>query len=120
MGGRHAFRVASTFPDRFKANLSLHGSDLVTDRSNSPHLEAGKAQGEFYCGYAEHDRFAAEAVRTAVAEAMKAGNATFHACLHAGAHHGYALPDRDVFDKHAANRDWEYAFAMFKRQLGQG
>jgi len=37
--------------------------------------------------------------------------------LHKGAHHGYALPDRDVFDKHAANRDWELIFAMFRRQI---
>jgi hypothetical protein len=28
------------------------------------------------------------------------------------------LPDRDIFDKPAANRDWENIFAMFKRQLG--
>ena len=37
--------------------------------------------------------------------------------LHQGAHHGYALPDRDVFDKRFANRDWELIFAMFRRQL---
>lgn len=119
MGGRHAFRVSGTFPDRFKASLCLHGSDLVTDSSTSPHLDAVKAQGEIYCGYAEHDRFAADSVRTAIAQAMKKSKAAFHACLHPDAQHGYALPDRDVFDKHAANRDWEYAFAMFRRQLGQ-
>jgi hypothetical protein len=28
------------------------------------------------------------------------------------------LPDRDVYDRQAANRDWEYIFAMFRRQLG--
>jgi len=38
--------------------------------------------------------------------------------LHAGALHGYALPDRDVHDKHAANRDWENIFAMFRRTFG--
>jgi dienelactone hydrolase len=38
--------------------------------------------------------------------------------LHAGALHGYALPDRDVYDKHAANRDWENIFAMFRRAFG--
>jgi hypothetical protein len=34
-----------------------------------------------------------------------------------GAEHGYALPDRDIHDKTAANRDWELIFAMFRRQL---
>ena len=37
--------------------------------------------------------------------------------VHPAAHHGYALPDRDVFDKTAANRDWEHIFAMYRRQL---
>ena len=35
----------------------------------------------------------------------------------AGAVHGYALPDRDIHDKRAANRDWELIFEMFRRQL---
>ena len=37
--------------------------------------------------------------------------------LHLAAEHGYALPDRDIHDKRAANRDWEMIFAMFRRQL---
>ena len=37
--------------------------------------------------------------------------------IHKGAVHGYALPDRDIFDKHAAERDWELIFAMFHRQI---
>jgi len=37
--------------------------------------------------------------------------------VHPGAEHGYALPDRDIHDKRAANRDWEVIFAMFRRQL---
>jgi len=118
MGGRHAFRVAGAFADRVKASLCLHGSDLVTDRPDSPHLDAVKAQGELYCGYAEHDRFAAEPVRNAVEQAMRGSAAKFVPCLHKGAHHGYALPDRDVYDQPSANRDWETAFAMFRRQLG--
>jgi carboxymethylenebutenolidase len=37
--------------------------------------------------------------------------------FHPGAEHGYALPNRDIHDKRAANRDWELIFAMFRRQL---
>ena len=37
--------------------------------------------------------------------------------IHPGAEHGYALPNRDIHDKAAANRDWEIIFAMFRRQL---
>ncbi|OGA04785.1 MAG: hypothetical protein A3H35_09620 [Betaproteobacteria bacterium RIFCSPLOWO2_02_FULL_62_17] len=37
--------------------------------------------------------------------------------VHKQAQHAYAIPDRDVFDKHAANRDWEHVFAMLRRQV---
>jgi carboxymethylenebutenolidase len=45
--------------------------------------------------------------------------ASLRAIVHRDADHGYALPDRDVFDKLAANRDWERIFAMFRRQLDE-
>ena len=37
--------------------------------------------------------------------------------VHAGTEHGYTLPDRDIYAKQAANRDWEANFAMFHRQI---
>ena len=48
---------------------------------------------------------------------MGVGHARYINEVHRGAEHGYALPDRDVFDKQSANRDWEIIFAMFRRQL---
>ena len=45
-------------------------------------------------------------------------NVKYSALVHAGAHHGYSLPDRNIFDKAAANRDWERILPMFQRQLG--
>jgi carboxymethylenebutenolidase len=38
--------------------------------------------------------------------------------MHAGAHHGYALPDRDVHDHAATEQDWAEIFSMMRRQLG--
>jgi carboxymethylenebutenolidase len=37
--------------------------------------------------------------------------------VHAQAGHGYALPDRDVYDHDAIEQDWLEIFAMFERQL---
>ena len=115
MGGRHVFRVAGAFAQRFRACASLHGSLIVTDESDSPHLSARKGAGELYCGMAEKDRHAQPAKVKALLDAQ--WQQTFHHELHKGADHGYALPDRDVHDKQAANRDWEIIFAMFRRQM---
>ena len=117
MGGRHEFRVAGSFPDRFRASASLHGTRLVTDSPDSPHLTAMKASGELYCGFAEHDPFAAPPTVEVITETMRTARVKFSCELHKGAEHGYALPDRDIHDKQAANRDWELMFAMWRRQL---
>jgi carboxymethylenebutenolidase len=120
MGGRHVFRAAANFPDRFKASASLHGTDLVIDGKDSPHLQMSKARGEVYCGFGQKDRHTPPStVETLVRTfaAMGAGHARYSYEVHRDAEHGYALPDRDVFDKQAANRDWERIFAMFRRQL---
>jgi carboxymethylenebutenolidase len=117
MGGRHVVRVAGAFPERFKASASLHGTRLLTDSADSPHWSAVQAQGELYCGFAEHDPFAPLPHIQVIADAMRKSAATFSHHLHHGAHHGYALPDRDIHDKQAANRDWEHMFAMWRRQL---
>lgn len=116
MGGRHVFRVMGAFPERFRACASLHGSVTVTSGADSPHLDAAKAGGELYCGHAEHDRHSQPPILKVLNETPWKGQYRYR--LHQGAHHGYALPDRDVHDKQAANRDWETIFAMFRRQLG--
>jgi carboxymethylenebutenolidase len=118
LGGRLSLSAAAAFPDQFRASASLHGTSMVSDKPDSPHHAIGRMRGEVYCGFGEHDRFTPPAVRDTLAKVM-AGNANirYRGIVHAGADHGYALPDRDVFDKPAANRDWEYIFAMFRRQL---
>jgi carboxymethylenebutenolidase len=117
MGGRHVFRAAANFPQRFRASISLHGTNLVTDQADSPHLSAKNADGEVYCGFGEKDRFTPPATIHAIENALRGCKVKFSCEVHGGADHGYALPDRDVYDKSAANRDWELIFRMFQRQL---
>ncbi len=117
MGGRHVFRVAGNFPDRFHGCASLHGTRLVTEDGDSPHLTAMKAQGEIYCGFAEKDPYAALPTIKIIADCMQRAPVNYSYELHMGAQHGYALPDRDIYDKQAANRDWELMFALWLRQL---
>lgn len=57
LGGRLVLRVAGTFPERIRAAASLHGSDIVNDKPDSPHLLAAEAKGEIYSGFGERDWF---------------------------------------------------------------
>jgi dienelactone hydrolase len=56
-------------------------------------------------------------IRQALSEAFAGCPVDYYYEVHPGVEHGYALPDRDIHDKRAANRDWELIFAMFRRQL---
>jgi carboxymethylenebutenolidase len=117
LGGRLVLRVGSRFSDEFKASASLHGSSLISEKEDSPHFLASTLRGELYCGFAEHDPFAPPATISAIAETMKQGQASYRYEVHLGAEHGYALPDRDIYDRRAAFRDWEIIMGMFDRQL---
>ena len=117
MGGRHVMCVAAAYPEHFKASAGLHPTSLISDRKSSPHKDVGKMQGEVYCGFAETDPYAPLSMVAELAELFKASPAKYQYEIHKGAVHGYALPDRDIFDKRAFNRDWELIFAMYRRQI---
>jgi carboxymethylenebutenolidase len=117
LGGRLVMRAAARFPTRLRASASMHGSALMTDRPDSPHRAVGTIEGEFYCGFAEHDPYAPPATVDALTTAMMASRARYRYEIHMGAEHGYALPNRDIHDKKATLRDWEIILAMFRRQL---
>jgi carboxymethylenebutenolidase len=118
MGGRHALAVAGNCPAQFRATASLHGTRLVTPGPDSVHRLAENFRGEIYCGFAEHDSLAPPATIEALATALKdQPGLRYDYEVHAGTDHGYSLPDRDIFHKRAANRDWELIFSMFRRML---
>ncbi len=118
MGGREAFFAAQEFPERFRATASLHGSRLVTEAADSPHKLTHKMRGEIYCGFAELDHGAPpDVVRQIERSAQGVAGLTYRMRTHRGLHHGYALPDRDVYDHAATEQDWTDIFAMLRRQL---
>ena len=118
MGGRHALAIAGHLPERVRASACLHGTRLVTDSPSSVHRLADRFRGEIYCGFAERDPYAAPPILAALAQAI-AGRDTvrYTPVVHAGIDHGYALPDRDIYDRDAAETDWSHILAMYRRQL---
>jgi carboxymethylenebutenolidase len=117
MGGRYVMGAAGTYPEHFVASASLHGTTLISDRDDSPHLLAANLRGEFYCGFAEHDSHAPLPMVQELEKILKPCRVRYRFTVHPGAEHGYSLPDRDVHDKRATERDWELIFAMLHRQI---
>ena len=118
MSGQYAINFAARYPDRVAAAASIYGVQLVTDRPDSPHLAAQKAKAELYFACAEHDQYAPLEVVETLDQTVKSKNLNAEVELYPGVHHGFAFPQRAVYDKDAAERHWERLFALWARRLG--
>jgi carboxymethylenebutenolidase len=118
MSGQYAVNFAARNPDRVGAAASIYGVQLVTDQSDSPHLAAQKAKAEIYFACAEHDTYAPLAMVEALDQTVKSKNLDAEVELYPGAHHGFAFPQRAVYDRAAAERHWGRLFALWRRTLG--
>ena len=121
LGGRAAFYAGQVIPEKIRAVASLHGTLLLTnDLSISAHTQLNRMQGEVYCGFGELDGHAPPLVASNLQKIFEEyRHVSYRANVHPGANHGYAMPDRDVYDPVAAERDWATIFDMLKRQLDQ-
>lgn len=55
--GRHVMKIAAAQPDISRATASFHGTFMVADRPESPHLRAPGIKGEIYFSMGERDSF---------------------------------------------------------------
>jgi carboxymethylenebutenolidase len=117
MSGQYAINFAGRWPERVGCAASLYGVRLVTDEADSPHLAAGKALGELYFACAEHDSYAPLEMVEALDQSIKSRGLNAEVEIYPGVHHGFAFPQRAVYDKPAAERHWERLFALFRRNL---
>jgi carboxymethylenebutenolidase len=118
MSGQYAINAAARHPERIACAASLYGVQLCTDQPDSPHLAAQKTPAELYFACAEHDPYAPLEMVEALSDAVKPAGARVEVEIYPGVHHGFAFPQRAVYDKAAAERHWERLFALFARNLG--
>jgi len=117
MSGPYALAAAARFPDRVAAAASFYGTWLVSDAVESPHLNLGKAKGELYIACAEHDELAPLPMVEQLKGLFQTSGNPGELEIYPKVHHGFAFPQRKVFDKPAAERHWERLFALYKRRL---
>ena len=117
MSGQYALSAAARFPDQVKAAASIYGVRLVTDASDSPHLTAANAKGELYVGCAETDHWAPPEMVEALTKTLADLPVEAEVEVYPGVDHGFAFPQRAVYNKAAAERHWERLLALFKRRL---
>jgi carboxymethylenebutenolidase len=118
MSGPYALAAAARYPDRVAAAASFYGTWLVSDAVESPHLSLGRVKGELYIASAEIDELAPLPMVEELRRLFVAAGSPGELEIHPGVHHGFAFPQRKVYDKPAAERHWERLIALYRRCLG--
>ena len=116
MSGPFSFAMAGTYPDRIKAAASLYGVRLFGE--GSPAHLTDRITGELYFACAEFDDYAPAEMVDGLEAHLRTVGARARVERYPGVHHGFAFPQRPVYDKPAAERHWERLFALFARNLG--
>jgi len=117
MSGQYVFSMAGAYPEAFAAAASIYGVGLITDRPDSPHLNAENIKAELYLAFAEVDQYVPESVLAELPAVLDEHSIDHRIEVHAGTEHGFAFPDRHCYDKQAAERHWERLFSLFRRRL---
>lgn len=117
MSGQFVMSVAAAYPSDIGAVASHYGVGLVTDRPDSPHLDAAKVRAECYLGFAEQDKYVPESVVQTLPGILDAAGVAYQIEVHPGTDHGFAFPERSGYVKAAGERHWERMFALFDRRL---
>jgi carboxymethylenebutenolidase len=117
MSGQYAVNAAVRHPDRIRAAASIYGVRLVTDKPDSPHLAPQHTNARLYFGCAETDQHAPREMIDALRTELEANRANAEVEIYPGTQHGFAFPQRPVYNKPAAERHWERLFALFHDTL---
>jgi carboxymethylenebutenolidase len=117
MGGPIAFRTAAAVPERIGAVASFHGGGLVTDKPNSPHLQAAATKAQFLIAIASNDDARSPNDKTTLRETFAKANLPAEIEVYADAAHGWCPPDSRVYNEAQAEKAWSRLLALYGKAL---
>src|ERR1700691_3809252 len=117
MGGAMAFRTAYAVPDRIGAVASFHGGNgLVTDKPDSPYLQAATTKAQFLVAIAQNDDKQAPTEKTVMMETFAKAGLTAEVEVYP-AMHGWCPPDSGVYSEPNAEKAWSRLLALYGKAL---
>jgi len=116
MGGPIAFRTAAAVPDRVGAVGSFHGGGLVTDKPNSPHLQAAKTHARFLIAIAANDDMRSPNDKNVLKETFAGAKLPAEIEVYTGAH-GWCPPDSRVYNEEQAEKAWSRLLELYGKAL---
>ncbi len=117
MSGQYVVSVMAEFPEAFACGASYYGVRILTDEPDSPHLKAAQVQGHLYLAFAERDRWVPDATLARIREVFTGKGRPHCVEMYPGTDHGFAFPQRPVYQREAAERHWERMHRLFRQHL---
>jgi carboxymethylenebutenolidase len=117
MGGPLTMRTAAALPDRIGAGASFHGSNLVTDKPESPHLLVPKMKAHYLFAIADNDDQRQPEAKNVLREVFGKASLPAEIEVYAGAMHGWCPPDSQAYNEAQAEKAWERMLTLFKTAL---
>jgi carboxymethylenebutenolidase len=117
MGGPIAFRTSAAVPDRVGAVASFHGGGLVTDKPDSPHLQAAKTKAQFLIAIAANDDMRSPNDKTVLKDTFAKAKLPAEIEVYAGSAHGWCPPDSQVYNEPLAEKAWSRLLVLYGKAL---
>jgi carboxymethylenebutenolidase len=117
MGGPIVMRTAAAVPERVCAGASFHGSRVVTDAPDSPHLLVPQMRASFLFAIAENDDEREPEAKNVLRRAYDEAGLPAEIEVYAGAMHGWCALDSAVYHEAQAERAWARLLALFEAAL---
>ncbi|RSS97418.1 dienelactone hydrolase family protein [Streptomyces sp. WAC02707] len=117
-GGMLCLRTAGTYPDRVAAAAIVHGSHLITDAPDSPHLVTDRVSAEVLLVNGEKDTVNPPEEVERFTEVLSAAGVRHHGEMYPGAQHGFCSSDLlPLYDAAADERHHKALLDLFGRTL---
>ncbi len=117
MGGPMALRTAAAMPDRVGAVGSFHGGGLVTDKPDSPHLQAAKSHAQFLICIADNDDMRSPNDKNVLKETFAKADLPAEIEVYTGCAHGWCPPDSGVYNEPGAEKAWSRLLVLYGKAL---
>jgi carboxymethylenebutenolidase len=117
MGGPFTMRTAAAVPARVGAGASFHGSGLVTDAPDSPHLLTPEMTAHFLFAVAENDDIRDPETKNVLRDTFAQAGLPAEITVYTGAMHGWCPPDTTVYNEAQAERAWARLLVLFEDAL---
>jgi carboxymethylenebutenolidase len=117
MGGPIALRTAAAAAERIGAVASFHGGGLVTDKPNSPHLQAARSKAQFLIAIAANDDARSPNEKNVLKDTFAKANLLAEIEVYARTAHGWCPPDSHVYNEPQAENAWSRLLALYSKAL---